>query len=294
MKRFAIILVCLVAVPLLHAQDAGVKQSITYVQKLQTDLGGFLANEPKAKGIKVEPTLRATSAAVRALTYLGGDVPKKDACIKFVERCWNAESGGFSDEPKGKPDVFSTAVGLMAVVELKMPTEKYAKGAVKYLSNNAKSFEDIRIAAAGLETLKTRSPKNALWSAAVLIMETKDGVYGQGSGQARDTASAVVTLLRLEEFKTQNDRALKVLKTGQRKDGGWGKADSDTGSDLESTYRVMRCFIMLKARPDSVDGVRAFLAKCRNEDGGYGIAPGQPSSVGGTYFAAIITHWLKQ
>ena len=26
----------------------------------------------------------------------------------------------------------------------------------------------------------------------------------------------------------------------------------------------------------------------------YGVAPGQPSSVGGTYFAAIITYWLKQ
>ena len=56
----------------------------------------------------------------------------------------------------------------------------------------------------------------------------------------------------------------------------------------------MRCFVMLKARPDRVEDVRAFVAKCRNDDGGYGIAPGQPSSVSSTYFASIITHWLKE
>jgi hypothetical protein len=39
--------------------------------------------------------------------------------------------------------------------------------------------------------------------------------------------------------------------------------------------------------------VRSFVAKCRNADGGYGVAPGQPSNISGTYFAAIILHWLK-
>jgi hypothetical protein len=109
---------------------------------------------------------------------------------------------------------------------------------------------------------------------------------------ARDTGGSVVTVLRLGG-KT-SDRCVKVLKAGQRQNGGYGKADSDSASDLETTYRVMRCFVMLKARPDNVEGVRSFVAKCRNADGGYGVAPGQPSSVGGTYFAAIITHWLKQ
>ena len=86
---------------------------------------------------------------------------------------------------------------------------------------------------------------------------------------------------------------LKVLKEGQRQNGGWGKADSEIASDLETTYRVMRCFVMLKARPANVEGVRSFVAKCRNADGGYGLAPGQASSVSPTYFAAIVLHWLK-
>ena len=55
----------------------------------------------------------------------------------------------------------------------------------------------------------------------------------------------------------------------------------------------MRAFWMMKERPD-VAKLRDFIATCRNGDGGYGVAPGQPSSVSGTYFAAIVTHWLDE
>jgi hypothetical protein len=271
-----------------HAGDAAVKQSIAYVQKLQTDGGGFLAQAALDKpGV---PSLRATSAAVRALHYLGGDIKDKDACIKFVASCHDAESGGFSDVPKGKPGVFETAVGLMAVTELKMPADKYADGASKYLAENAKTFEEIRIAAAGFEAIKKKSPQEKAWLGEVLKID----VLGNGPGQSRATASAVVTILRLGSKPPAPGECIKVLKAGQRQNGGWGKADDEIASDLETTYRVMRCFVMLKARPDNIEGVRSFVAKCRNADGGYAVAPGQPSSIGGTYFASIITHWLKE
>jgi prenyltransferase beta subunit len=181
----------------------------------------------------------------------------------------------------------------MAVVELKMPIEKYAQGASKYLSDNAKSFEEIRIAAAGFEAIKKKAPQEGRWIAQVLHLQNKDASFGKELGMARDTASSVVTLLRLGAVPANAEQCLKVLKAGQRQSGGWGKADSEIASDLDSTYRVMRCFVMLKAKPTNVEGVRSFVAKCRNPDGGYAVAPGQPSSVGGTYFAASITHWLK-
>ena len=292
MKRFAIILVAILALPSVRAGEPGMKQTIAYVQKLQTESGGFWPQAPNSNAIKIAPTLRATSAAMRALRYFGGEVPNKDACVKFVASCHDPKSGGFSDTPGGKPDVFSTAVGLMAVTELKMPTEKYADGASKYLTENAKTFEDIRIASAGFEAIKKTPAKQEEWRNNVLKLQNKDATFGKGPGMARDTGGSVVTVLRLGG-KT-SDRCVKVLKAGQRQNGGYGKADSDSASDLETTYRVMRCFVMLKARPDNVEGVRSFVAKCRNADGGYGVAPGQPSSVGGTYFAAIITHWLKQ
>jgi len=40
--------------------------------------------------------------------------------------------------------------------------------------------------------------------------------------------------------------------------------------------------------------LRKFIAQCQNKDGGYGVAPGKPSSVSGTYFAAIIGKWLEE
>jgi hypothetical protein len=85
---------------------------------------------------------------------------------------------------------------------------------------------------------------------------------------------------------------LDLLRKGQRMNGGYGKEATAT-SDLESTYRVMRAFVMLKSQPKDVEGVRSFVAKCRNADGGYGVSPGEPSNINATYFAAIIRHWAK-
>ena len=69
-------------------------------------------------------------------------------------------------------------------------------------------------------------------------------------------------------------------------------------SDLESSYRTMRAVYMLSktfktGKPDK-DRLREFIARCRNDDGGYGVAPGQPSAVGSTYYAGIILHWLDE
>jgi hypothetical protein len=114
----------------------------------------------------------------------------------------------------------------------------------------------------------------------------------KGAGQARDTGGAVVAVLRLGGKVEHRDKVLEALKAGQRDDGGYGKADAG-GSDLETTYRVLRAFHMLEDRPDA-EKVRKFVAKCRNEDCGYGVMPGQPSAVGGTYFASIILHWLAE
>ncbi len=295
MSRISLIaLVILLNTTPMFAGDDATKRTIAYVRKLQSSTtGGFIATVPQPN-TGVVPTLRATSSAIRALHYLGGEIPNKQACIKFVEGCWDEKVGGFRDLPEAKVDVFTTAVGLMAVTELGLPTEKYAKPAIQFLSGNAKTFEEIRIAAAGLERLKATSPKNAEWLAAVKKMQNADGTFGKGPGQARDTGGAIVTLLRLGGKVESAGSIFKTLNDGQRQNGGFGKGDDEIASDLETTYRVMRCYVMLKAKPGHVEGVRSFIAKCRNEDGGYGIAPGQPSSIGGTYFAAIVTHWLKQ
>src|SRR5438477_9020139 len=114
--RFALALLCCAApLTVARAQDDAKTGTIKYVKKLQHKSGGFLPAEPDPKSNKaVLPTLRATSSAIRALKYLGAEVPDKAACVKFVAGCFDKESGGFSDLPgKPKPDVFTTAVGLM-------------------------------------------------------------------------------------------------------------------------------------------------------------------------------------
>lgn len=277
----------------LHAGDpTGKMQTIEFVQKLQTPNGGFLSMPP-APNIRLAPTLKATSAAVRALHYLNGKVPNPEAAKKFVASCYDAKSGGFADMPGGMTDVATTAVGIMAVRALDMPLERYADGAAKYLSDNANAFEEIRIAVAGLEQLERKSPRTDLWLAAIKKLQNADGTFGSGLGQARETGGSAVILLRLGQTLDKRDAVLNALREGQRPSGGFGKADSELDADLETSYRVMRCFMMLKERPTRVEGLRTYVAKCRNEDGGYGISPGESSTIGATYFAVIVKKWLE-
>ena len=105
-----------------------------------------------------------------------------------------------------------------------------------------------------------------------------------------------MAVLRLGGKVPHPDVILKSLDAGQREDGAWGK-EGAKDSDLESSYRVMRAYHMLQtgpARPANADRLRAFVARCRNADGGYGVVPGQKSSVSGTYYAATILHWMEE
>jgi hypothetical protein len=293
MSRYALSALCLVVclAPARSQTPEARKQTIAYLRSLQTREGGFMASkDPKSKG----PTLRATSAAVRALKHFGGEIPNREACARFVASCFDKASGGFSDTPGSrKPDVFTTAVGVMAAVELKLPAGTYTKPAVKYMAENAKTFADIRIAVAGLEAIKQPSPRAKAWLEKVNKLWNADGIAGKGDGVARETASVAVTVLRLGGKLKNRARVIKALQHGQRNNGGYGKAGADV-SDLETTYRVMRAFVMLKAQPEDVEGVRTFTAKCRNDDAGYAVSPNLPSTVAATYYASMIIHWLDR
>ncbi len=293
MRRCCVILfawIFFAGIPAL-AGETGRKDTIIYLTKLQTSAGGFVPSQPVAG--TGQPSLRASSSVVRTLRYLDGEVANKAACVKFVESCFDPESGGFRDTPGGKVDLFSTAIGVMAVVELKMPLDRYAAPTIRYLSDNAKGFEEIRIAAAALESLGKPSPRNEDWLKEIRKSQNSDGTFGEGAGQARATGGAVAAILRLGGTIADRDKVLDALKRGQRKSGGFGKADAGDASDLETSYRVMRAFMMLKSRPLDGSALQAFVGKCRNPDGGYGVVPGDLSSAAGTYYATSIRHWLK-
>jgi hypothetical protein len=260
-------------------------KAISYLKKLQNKDGGFLPAAGKDRS-----SLRATSSALRALKYFGGEPLDRSAAANFVKSCHDKASGGFADQPGGQPDVPTTAVGLMAVVELKMPVEAYEAGAIEFLGEHVKTFEDIRIAVAGLEAVGKKAPRNSAWMEEVLKMRNPDGTFGKGDAAARDTGGAGVAVLRMGGKLEHPEAILKTLNDGQRKSGGFSKEGAE--ADLETSYRIMRLFHMLQARPGGAARLREFVARCQNADGGFGVMPGQPSSVSGTYFAGIILHWL--
>jgi prenyltransferase beta subunit len=282
-------LALLLVVPALRAQSAADKKStIAYLQNLQSEDGGFRA-DARAK----ESDLPATTAAFRALKYFAAAPRDRAACAAFVAKCFDKDSGGFAARPGGKAAYRPTAVGIMAVVDLKMPAAPYADAVVKYLDEQSKDFEQIRLTAASFESLGKRAPHADAWLADIVKRRHADGTYGKDDSVARDTGGAVCAVLRLGGKVEEKANVLKALNAGQRKDGGFGEAGVE-GSDLATTYRVARAFHMLKAQPQGAEQLRRFIARCRNDDGGYGVAPGKPSNVGGCYFAAIVLHWLDE
>ncbi len=268
--------------------DAQKKSTIAYIRKLQADDGGF---RPHAGADQSD--LSAVNGALRVLKYLGGEPRDKAACVAFVKKCFDKEAGGFAARPGGKVAYLPTAVGIMAVVELKMSTQPYAHAVIKYLDEHSKTFEEIRLTAASFEALGKRPPHAEAWLEQIAKLRHADGTYGKGDGVARATGGAVAAVLRLGGKIEERDNVLKALNAGQRKDGGFGNAGVER-SDLGTSYRIVRSFHMLKTKPEGADRLRAFIARCRNDDGGYGVSPRQPSTVSGTYYATIISHWLDE
>ncbi|SIN90162.1 Prenyltransferase and squalene oxidase repeat-containing protein [Singulisphaera sp. GP187] len=287
MKRIFLSLAAWAIVVAPNAQAQSTEQparTASYVEAFQNPDGGFAA---KPGG---PSTLGSTSSAVRILKNVGGSIPDVLACINYVKSCRDAESGGFAPTPGGKPDVRTTAVGLMAAAELLIADEETSTAAIAYFSKNVKDFEEIRIAVAGLESVKKTAPDFAKWISQVEEMRNPDGTFGNGASQARDTGGAAVALLRMGVKLENREAVLTALRAGQKSDGAWSKAEGP--SDLEATYRIMRAFFMLKEAPD-LDALRGFINQCRKDDGSYSTVPGGASDLGGTYYATTVLRWVK-
>ena len=272
--------------------EAERQETLVFIANHRKPTGGYGA-DPKPDS---PASLSTTLAAVRAVKYLGAELADKESCQRFVASCYDAETGGFAPAPGGKPDPRSTCVGIMAGVDLQIPIEQWPE-AFAYLekaSRQGPAFEDVRLAAAALESLQTAYPDRfrppANWLPIVRAGQNIDGTFGEGDGRPRDTGGAVAALLRLKAPILDRDQVVYILRSGQREDGGWGRAGMP--SELDTGYRVARALRMLGVRPD-VEKLRNFIRSCRQPGGGYAVQPGQPPTVGATYYALVTLHCFE-
>ena len=275
-----------VAIAAAHGQSpSDLAQTAHVTAAFQNPDGGFASKVGGAS------TLGATSSSIRILKYAGGSIPDVLACVKYVRSCRDKQSGGFAQSPRGKPDVPTTASGLMAMAELKLPDGPDVDDALNFLASNAKTFEEVRIAVAGGEAYNKVHDGMKGWAADILKDRNADGTFGQGLTQARETGGKAVALLRLKTPLENQAAVVAFLKSAQRPDGGWGQKEG--ASELETSYRIMRFFFMTKEKPD-LDRLVKFVGRCRHSDGDYGPRPDAEATLGGTYFATIILHWARR
>jgi prenyltransferase beta subunit len=282
----------ILAAALLSANDATVddRPAMVFLQKLQTPSGGFVNILPP-QGKTPRSSLRLTRTALRSFRLLAGRPANREAVIRYLKACYDPQRGGFADYPGAKPDAVSTAVGLMIFGELKLPVEPYVERGLKFMNDKTEGFEQIRMVASALEELNRTVPQAKAWLKEIDHVRNSDGSYGSGSGLARTTALYVMAQLRLGGKPESKEAVLKVLRDGQREDGGFG-GSMPGDSDLEACYRIVRVFAYYDAQPRHPEKLRTFIAKCHNADGGYGERPKQPSSLHGTYYATIVRYWL--
>ncbi|QDU54927.1 prenyltransferase/squalene oxidase repeat-containing protein [Aeoliella mucimassa] len=263
--------------------------AIEFLQQKQTECGGFISF-PTPEGEEPKPTLRTTRTGLRGLRLLGGKPADREGVIEFLNACYREDVGGFAANPEAEADPISTSVGLMILGELKLPNDKYVERGMAFMNEHTEGFEQIRMVASSLDELEYTVPNIDKWLAVIDKARNDDGSFGEGPGVARSTALYGVAEMRLGR-EVDKERILEILDSGRRTDGGWG-SDEPGPSDLESCYRVVRLYRRLDAQPRDADKLRAFIASCKNNDGGYGRTPDEVSSLHGTYYSAIITYWL--
>ncbi len=258
--------------------------TLAYAGRLRNPDGGY--RSAAAPGAS---SLGATVSGLRAMRYLAAAAPGTDETRRFVVGCYR-ENGSFADapDPANVPDIRSTAMGLMALVELKADLSPYATAVPRWLRANARSLADMYIAAAALDAAHIKPADSEPWEHAFRETQRPDGSFGSS---AMESARGAITLLRLGRKVPRAAGLLESLRRAQEGDGGFGAATD--ASDLPTTYPVLRAFSMLRSKPDTA-AVRRFVRACRNPDGGYGPRPSQPSTLATTYFAAIVFHWLEE
>ena len=270
---------------LLQAQapidTAGIEKNIAALQNPDGGFGGAPGGES---------TLSTTQNAIRVLGFVAGSIPDPLKCIDFLRSCTDPATGGFASKPGGTPEVGTTALALIALGELNVGDKELIEKAVKFLGQRAKAYEEVRIAAAGLEAVGVRpsSEISDRWKEVLTAGRNPDGTWGQGAARAFDTGGRAAGLLRIGLEPENRDAIAQALIQAQQADGGWTTKDA-SASDLGTSYRIVRAMYMMRVRPDLAK-LRGFVAKFKRPSGLYGAGESF-GDLGTTYTALILSRW---
>ena len=115
-----------------QASPSGVEHRGTPVrcERYRQAVGG--QRQRRQTGLRDDLTIGLLKLGAGSL--VGGSNPDVLACLKYIRSCFDRESGGFAPTPGGKPDVRTTAVGLMAVAEMKTATPEMVDGGIGFFS----------------------------------------------------------------------------------------------------------------------------------------------------------------
>jgi acetyl esterase/lipase/prenyltransferase beta subunit len=280
-----------------HGQDAVTLASeyaktVSAVRSLQNDDGGFSAEKGGPSNIG------STNAGIRSIKHLGGSIPDVIKATKFVRACFvpDGKGGGhFASAPGGKPDMRSTFMAMLAWGDLKMENGPEVAAALKYLSETAKEYEDVRLAIASYESVNVKDEAVFdRWVAQYEAMANPDGLFGTAQNGPLMTGGTIAAFLRMGRPVTPERRAkaTELLLKSQNQDGGWSPTVGGK-SDLGASYRITRALFMMKAKPN-LEKLREFISERRTESGLYAAAPGQPGDLSSTYTATIMLWWARQ
>lgn len=256
-----------------------------FLRGLKRADGGYAsqATDPKSG-------LHDTVSALKALRLLDADPDDPERTRAFVHSCSDMATGGFSESPAETPNVFSTAIGLIALRELGETEgfESRAQRAMRFMSENAASAADHFMIIAAHEEGKLPDPVAPSSASFFRARRRQDGAFGES---ARYNAMASAALHRAREPVQHPEPVIRRLLGAQGPDGGF--ADRQGQSDVMTTYAVARALTLLKAMPD-IDGLSGYIAALRREEGGYTDTPNAPATAGATYEALSILRWTEE
>jgi hypothetical protein len=269
--------------------------TLSYVRQWRCPEGGFAP----AAGLAADARCTLMSLIVLKAWGGGAGADELQSARRFILRC--RQGSGFSPTPEAAANAFSTAIGLLAfAMTFENPAvdsgalERYPWPAIDlpagsareqcrqsnlWLSERARSFDEIRIATDILERVGERPLAWARWRE-VIAGQRSQGLPGGKAAANRSTALSVLPLLRMGERVPDRAAIAVQLREGQQPDGGYAVEDG-APSDLDTTYWSMRALSALGVGPKDPGALVGFLAGCRACDGGYAlVAGGTPSTIG--------------